>query len=50
MSRFALRKLPTLVREKTKANLEHAQELEHAPDFSPRVLDKIRFNPENKKT
>ena len=26
MSRFVLRKLPTLVREKAKINLEHAQE------------------------
>ncbi|MBU0467016.1 MAG: hypothetical protein KJ718_06525 [Nanoarchaeota archaeon] len=40
-------KLPTLVREKVNANLDCAQEssilddLRHAPDFSPRVLDRI---------
>ncbi len=41
MSRIVFfRKLPTLVREKEKTILEHAQEPEHAPEFIPKVLDK----------
>ena len=45
MSKFAfLRKLLALAREKVKANFEHAQEPEHAPDFSPRVLDTLNGN------
>ncbi|MBU0466191.1 MAG: hypothetical protein KJ718_00290 [Nanoarchaeota archaeon] len=46
-----MRKLLTLVREKVNANLDCAQEssilddLRHAPDFSPRVLDTPQLAP-----
>ena len=41
-SRFAFFQSPYFSLRVKKANLDGAQELEHAPDFSPRVLD----NPE----
>ena len=43
-SRFVFAQSPYFSSWVSKSNLDGAQEPEHAPDFSPRVLDIFKFN------